>query len=185
MTRSRPNVLALFAAVLLFVASFPSGGIGNAQAPATVPAAAIGASRTALDRYVEAPDPSYKYEVVATVPGKDQTTTVIEMTSQTWRAPTEVDRTAWKHWLTVVKPTEVRHGKAFLYITGGNNNNAAPKAADENLVRMATTTRSVVAELRMVPNQPLVFAGDGKPRVDLGGHPKPASDGHLKTGHLA
>ena len=32
----------------------------------------------------------------------------------------------------------------------------------------ALTTHSVVAELRMVPNQPLTFPDDGKPRVEDG-----------------
>ena len=130
-----------------------------AQAPA--PAANNArANETALDRYVAAPDPSYKYELVSSVPGSGYTTHVIELTSQTWRAPNEVDRTVWKHWLLVVKPDEVKHSKAFLYITGGNNNSAAPKSADENLVRVATMTKSIVAEVRMVPNQPLVFSDD-------------------------
>ena len=85
-------------------------------------AASPGAAKTALDRYIEAPDPSYKYAVAATIPGNGYTASVIEMTSQTWRTFAEVDRTVWKHWLTVIKPAEVRHKTAFLYITGGNNN---------------------------------------------------------------
>ena len=32
---------------------------------------------------------------------------MIDMTSQTWRTPAEVDRTVWKHWLTIVKPDKV------------------------------------------------------------------------------
>lgn len=31
---------------------------------------------------------------------------------------------------------------------------------------MATATKTVVAELRMIPNQPLVFTDDGKPRKE-------------------
>ena len=76
------------------------------------------------------------------------------MTSQTWRTAAEVDKPVWKHWLTVIKPAKVRHQKALLFITGGNNTNDAPKAADENLARVAVATGSVVAELRMVPSQP-------------------------------
>lgn len=37
---------------------------------------------------------------------------------------------------------------------------------DGNLARLAVETRSVVAELRNVPNQPLVFHGDGRERVE-------------------
>jgi PhoPQ-activated pathogenicity-related protein len=155
---------AALAALVLLVASGGPRGAAHAQAPA--PAAAPGAAKTALDRYVEAPDPSYKYAVAATFQGNGYTASVIEMTSQTWRTAADVDRTVWKHWLTVIKPSEVRHKTAFLYITGGNNNSAAPRTADENLVRVATITRSVVAELRMVPNQPLVFADDKRSRSE-------------------
>ena len=160
----RKTLAKLAAALLLVVIGLSPGTTANAQAQAL--AAAPGAARTALDRYVEAPDPSYRYEVAATIPGNGYTASVLDMTSQTWRAPGEVDRTAWKHWLIVIKPAEVRHRTAFLYISGGNNNSAAPKTADENLVRVATITKSVVAELRMVPNQPLVFTDDKQPRTE-------------------
>jgi PhoPQ-activated pathogenicity-related protein len=157
---SRP-IVALAAFVLL---SCPPNPAITAQAPA--PAASPGAAKTALDRYVEAPDPAYKYDLVATIPGRGYTAFVIEMTSQSWRSKDEVTRTVWTHWLTVIRPDEVRHRKAFLYVTGGNNTGAAPKTADESLVRIATATGSVAAELRMVPNQPLVFAGETRQRSE-------------------
>jgi len=134
-----------------------------AQAPST-PATA----KTALDRYVEAPDPAYRWELASTIPGQGYTAYVLDLTSQTWRQPGEVNRTTWKHWLTVIKPEKLEHQKAFLYISGGNNTNPAPRAADEAMLRIALATRSIVAELRMVPNQPLVFTGDGESRTEDG-----------------
>jgi PhoPQ-activated pathogenicity-related protein len=53
----------------------------------------------------------------------------------------------------------------LLFIGGGANNSKPPDRADPALVQPALDTNSVVAELRMVPNQPLTFAGD-KPRVE-------------------
>jgi len=164
MTKHRPSLIAALAAVLLVVV--PGGPAGSAPAQAPALAQAPAAARTALDRYVEAPDPSYRYDVAGTIPGNGYTASVLDMTSQTWRAPGEVDRTVWKHWLTIIRPAEVKHRTAFLYITAGNNNSAAPRTVDENLARVATLTGSVVAELRMVPNQPLVFAGDKQPRSE-------------------
>lgn len=140
-------------------------GAANVFAQAPAPAAAA-SEMTALDRYVAAPDPSYKYELVGTLPGNGYKAFVIELTSQTWRSPNEVDRTVWKHWLTIVKPDEVKHNNGFLYITGGNNNSAAPKAADANLANVATLTKSIVAEIKMVPNQPLTFSDDKVSRVE-------------------
>ena len=132
----------------------------------TKAAAAPGSERTALDNYVAAPDPSYKYEVVNKVTGNGYTTFIVDMTSQTWRSAAEVDRPVWKHWMIVVKPNEVKSSKSLLYISGGNNNSSAPKDADAQIIQIATTTKSVVTELRMIPNQPLVFADDKKPRTE-------------------
>jgi PhoPQ-activated pathogenicity-related protein len=163
---TRPFTLIAAAAALLLAQPNQPAGIIHAQAQAQARAAAPTTAKTALDRYVEAPDPAYRWEVAGTLQGSGYTAAVIDMTSQTWRGPGEVDRTEWKHWLTVITPAEVKHRTAFLFITGGNNGNPPPRAADENLARVAVLTGSVVAELRMVPNQPLVFADDKQPRTE-------------------
>ncbi len=123
---------------------------------------------TPLDRYVKAPDSHYKYELVRTIPGDGYTAYVLDMTSQSWRSPSEVDRTVWKHWLTIIKPNTVSHETGFLFITGGSNKSKPPERADPMLVDTALASKSVVAELRMVPNQPLVFPDDGKERSEDG-----------------
>lgn len=121
--------------------------------------AAFGQPPTALDRYVAAPDATYKWEVVQTVPYPKATAFILEMTSQTWLASAEVDRQAWKHFLIIIRPNEVKTGIGFLFINGGNNNNPKPPSPDMGLVDAALTTGSVIADLRMVPNQPLIFNG--------------------------
>lgn len=121
---------------------------------------------TALDRYVAQPDPSYKYELVKTATEPDYTWYLLEMTSQTWRSASEVDRTAWTHWVTIIKPKTVTTSTSLLFIGGGSNEDPAPESPDKLLTNIAVTTKSVVTELRMVPNQPLTFAGDGKARVE-------------------
>jgi PhoPQ-activated pathogenicity-related protein len=118
---------------------------------------AAASKETALDRYVHAPDASYKWEPVNTIPGEGFKAYVLDLTSQTWKPPVEPDRTVWKHWLTIIVPDKVEYTTGFLYITGGNNNNKAPEKADQMIVDIATTTNSVVAQLNMVPNQPLSF----------------------------
>ena len=122
--------------------------------------------RTALDKYVAAPDTNYSYRVVNTIRGKDYTTYILEMTSQAWLTTNEVDRPLWKHWLIIVRPDEVASPKALLFIGGGGNDGSPPKSADGNLVQIALATKSVVAELKMVPNQPLVFAGETEGRKE-------------------
>lgn len=121
---------------------------------------------TALDRYVAAPDPAYRYSLVRSYPNIDETTHVLDMTSQTWLTREEVDRTEWRHWLVIVAPRKVTSSTALLFIGGGKNDDAAPVAADRMLVRIARTTGAVVAELRMIPNQPLTFRGESQGRSE-------------------
>jgi len=124
---------------------------------------AAASKETALDRYVHAPDPSFKFELVNTLKGEGYTAYVLDLTSQTWKTPIEADRSVWKHWLTIVKPEKIDYTTGFLYITGGSNNNKAPEKVDGLITDLALTTNTVVAELRMVPNQPLTFPDGTKP----------------------
>jgi len=124
---------------------------------------AAASKETALDRYVHAPDPSFKFELVNTLKGEGYMAYVLDLTSQTWKTPVEADRSVWKHWLTIVKPEKIDYTTGFLYITGGSNNNKAPEKVDGLITDLALTTNTVVAELRMVPNQPLTFPDGTKP----------------------
>jgi PhoPQ-activated pathogenicity-related protein len=121
---------------------------------------------TALDRYVRTPDPAYRFSVVETRPGAGHTAFLLEMVSQRWLTEAEVDRPEWKHWLTIIRPDDVAHGAALLVVAGGDSKRKAPDRTDPGLLDIALTTRSVVAELRMIPNQPLVFGGDGQQRKE-------------------
>ena len=126
------------------------------------------AAETALDRYVKKPDATYKYELVSTTRGEGYTSYVIDLTSQTWRQPSEVDRTIWKHWLTLVKPDRVASTTGFLFITGGSIKDKAPARVNQSYVENALTTQSVVAELQDVPNEPVQFAGESRMRSEDG-----------------
>lgn len=137
-----------------------------AVATAASAAEPVNGPKTPLDEYVAKADPAYEWKVVKTVPGDGHTTFVVDLKSQSWRAVPEVDRAVWEHWLVVVKPDVVKHPTAFLTIGGGRNGSPAPDAAGAPSVAMAKATNSVVAELRMVPNQPLVLNKDGKPRSE-------------------
>jgi len=126
------------------------------------------ASGTPLDDYVTKPDDSYTYSVVKTVSGLGYTAYILEMTSQSWRSKDEVDRPLWKHWMTIVKPANATGDKALLWINGGSNNRSAPDSADKMLVGIALSAGAVVADVRMVPNQPLMFPDGGRPRSEDG-----------------
>jgi len=120
---------------------------------------------TALDSYVAAPDASYSWHQVREISSRNSpyTTYVLDMTSQTWLTLADVDQTQWRHWVTVIIPNTVNSTTAFLWISGGSNIGPSPASADSSLAMIAEATKTVVAEVRMVPNQPLRFA-DGIPR---------------------
>src|SRR3954469_12223299 len=125
-----------------------------------------GGERTALDRYVHAPDTNYSYRVASTIKGDGYTTYMIDMISQAWLTTNEVNRPLWQHWLTLVKPDKVSSSTGLLMIGSGANRTNPPSSADASLVLVANTTKTVAAELRNVPNQPLIFAGETKGRSE-------------------
>ena len=126
---------------------------------------AYGWEETALDRYIAAPDASYQYRLFNTVAGDGYAGYILELTSQHWRTQEDVDRPVWKHWLTIVRPKHLITGTSLLLISGGSNEKPPPQL-NPVLTQIALTTNSVVSEIRMVPNQPLVFAGDGNKRTE-------------------
>jgi len=121
---------------------------------------------TALDRYVAAPDPTYKWELVKTIPGQGVTGYVLGMTSQNWLTTAEVNRTEWKHWVTIYKPDVMESDIALLLIGGGSNENNAPDKMDAFTASMAVRTKSVTVDLKMIPNQPLSFYGETRKRTE-------------------
>ena len=118
------------------------------------------ASETALDRYVAAPDSSFAWKVLRDVSAGGATATLLEMTSQRWLTEKEVERPLWTHWITVVRPERVTSETALLFITGGSLERQPPTRAPTWLVEAARETGTVTAELRLVPNQPVVFMDD-------------------------
>lgn len=147
MPQNRP--LRLLAAALALAAALP-----------------LAAAETALDRYVRKPDPTYKYELVRTIPGRGYTTYVVNLTSQTWRTPAEVTPAVWKHWLTIVKPDQVSGPIGYLFLTGGSITADAPSKPGAMYVETALATHTVTAELRGIPNEPLRFAGEDRERTE-------------------
>ena len=118
------------------------------------------ASETALDEYVYRDDGVYSWSVARTVSGKGYRLEVVDLASQVWSPPDAATPGIWKHWLTVYRPDEVEHQTGLLFISGGSNGGDAPAKAESTLAGLAVGTKSVVAELKMVPNQPLVFEQD-------------------------
>ena len=65
----------------------------------------------------------------------------------------------------MVKPDEIKHQTGMLIIGAGDNDEKIPDESPQLLVNYAKATGSIVAELSMVPNQPLTFKR-GKKNLD-------------------
>ena len=137
--------------------------------------------RTALDDYIQKPDDSYTWKIASTKDEDGIKTIVVDMVSQNWRTKQDVDRTEWRHWLTVSIPQKATADIGMLFIGGGYNSEGA--RPNKRSAAIAKATNAVVAELGMVPNQTLMFHNDGKQRTedDLIGY---TLDQFLKTGDL-
>jgi PhoPQ-activated pathogenicity-related protein len=142
------------AAVVLATSSALAGAAGQRQAPAAQP------KQTALDRYVAAADAHFSWKVARELPAEGVTATLLEMTSQQWLTDKEVEKPLWTHWITVVRPAEITSDVALLFISGGSNDRQPPARPPQWLVDVARDTGTVTAELRLVPNQPVVFKDD-------------------------
>ncbi len=137
------------------------------QASTMIPFAffAIFAFAGPLEDYVSMPDPSYTYTITAQEAGIGYTYYVVKLTSQTWRNSSEVNRTLWEHWLTIIVPSSITKTKGLLVISGGNNGDSATNLRDYAQY-IAFITGAPMALLEQVPNQPLRFAGESKNRTE-------------------
>jgi PhoPQ-activated pathogenicity-related protein len=153
----------LVAAAIATASAVPLGwNTGQQRTTARVQA------ETALDRYVAAPDANFAWKVARELPAEGVSAALLEMTSQKWLTEREVERPLWTHWITVVRPPTVTSDVVLLFISGGRLDRQPPSAPAAWLVDAARDTGSVTAELRLVPNQPVVFMDDPerKPRLE-------------------
>ena len=151
--------------LVLLAATLASSAVLSSHAQQPQPRTA---PQTALDRYVAAPDANFSWKVLQPLPAEGATATLLEMTSQKWLTEAEVERPLWKHWLTVIRPERVTSDVALLFITGGSLERQPPSTPPAWMVAAARDTGTITAELRLVPNQPVVFKDDParKPRTE-------------------
>jgi PhoPQ-activated pathogenicity-related protein len=164
---SRPWRLAVLAAAAMTATAMPFAQPASPQSAT----ARAQSGLTALDRYVAAPDSNFTWKVVRELPAEGATATLVEMTSQQWLTDKEVERPLWTHWITIVRPApsapkpgaegaQITSDIGLLFIGGGSNERPPPARPPAWLVDVARETGTVTAELRLVPNQPVVFKDD-------------------------
>ena len=148
----------LITPILFCIAIFPTAVLGE-PAPSDY--------RNAIDEYVAARDRAFDWRAMEIVLRDGYETVLIDMTSQRWLNKNEVDQTLWRHRLILTIPDQLHSTDiAFLYISGGSNTETPQRTSRDLVDQIALSTGTVVAELRQVPNQPLVFHEDGEPRYE-------------------
>ncbi|MBC8216187.1 MAG: T9SS type A sorting domain-containing protein [Candidatus Marinimicrobia bacterium] len=117
------------------------------------------AQSSVLDEYIATQDTNYSWTVEDTItfPTLHYTEYILKLHSLVWRTDPEVNRPQWEHWLHVIIPDTVSYHTAFLLIDGGNNHSGSPGTTDYVFSNIAVTTNSILADLKTIPNQPLVF----------------------------
>lgn len=123
-----------------------------------------GAFGTPLDDYICKPDHTYNYEVTGTVRGVHFTQYFLNMTSQTWKQIMQ-SRPIWWHEMIITIPDKMDSDSALMLISGGSNSKRyrVPRLMDkfsDLMTWIATSTNTVTAEIKQVPNQPISFEDD-------------------------
>lgn len=90
--------------------------------------------------------------------------------SQFWpESPLSSTGKEWQHRLTIYVPNKVKHEHALLYVNGGTNQPQQSQSHVQqdslSFAEIAIRNASIVADLKDVPNQYLVF-DDGVPRKE-------------------
>ena len=120
---------------------------------------------TPLDKYVATPDPAFKYSQVNKSEKTDCTTIAYDMVSQTWLDASKVDKPLWEHTVLISVPKDLTHTKAMMFIGGGGNDQDMTKVAADNgpMEKIAVMTKSIVIQIKQIPNQPLHYVDEDNP----------------------
>ncbi|XP_054830457.1 autocrine proliferation repressor protein A-like [Eublepharis macularius] len=117
----------------------------------------------ALDEFVNLLDPHYSYTVLEKKTFNflyDFTVITINMTSQKWLDESEVDKPVWSHNLTIYVPKTRKVEKSCLLFIRPDKKDESTSPDPfhfKDFGALVLSTKSVVAELRPVPDQPLTF----------------------------
>ena len=85
----------------------------------------------------------------------------LQMTSQTWRSSSEVNRTLWRHWVKFCVPNTPTPNLCLLIIDGGSLSGTWGSPTNVNDYAFAANILGCsLAYLQFIPNQPLRFADE-------------------------
>ena len=123
-----------------------------------------------LEDYVRKPDSAYSWKIKHEEGGALAQAWFIEMQSQRWLDETRVNRPVWEHEVRVATPracvTNDSPNTAVLLVSGGSNKAEYKHILKTEMSLVVQLFCRTVVEVRQVPNQPLVFAGEDKTRKE-------------------
>lgn len=109
-----------------------------------------GAVPPELDAYLNAPDDSFRWEILNREDEGASLAITVEMTSQTWHG------VVWKHCVYVVTPKKPRHPNAAILYIGGGRVGGTIGNGDKTLAKMLSAASGMTTTILLqVPNQPL------------------------------
>lgn len=128
---------------------------------------ALSCYRDAVERH----PPEYAATDTAEMPGLTRRT--YRLKSQFWSPDRLVEPGDWFHDVTIYIPAQARGGRAVLIANNGSRTGPDGAAgippsdvSDAMLAELARRTRTVVVSVSDVPNQPLTYTDDGRPRSE-------------------
>lgn len=90
---------------------------------------------------------------------------VLRLKSQTWRTSDTVDRHLWEHEVRLTIPKNLRHTTALVHV-GGGKVGTEQNPTDPILIGTAVTSGTILAEISLIPVQPLQFTSEEKGRSE-------------------
>lgn len=128
-----------------------------------------------LQRYLAQPEPDYRWTLYHTQQDFLVSHYFLQLTSQRWLTEQQVDYPLWQHEIKITVPRwetcigRHRPGRtAILVISGGRNKRGQPPSTEPSSVAtpVAEMFCRPMVEVRQIPNQKLLFAGETERRKE-------------------
>ena len=121
----------------------------------------------AVYQYIAKTDPAFEWHELPNVQPYNNTekgyvSYRVEFTSQQWLTVNDVDKSFWKHNMTILVPYDVQFtGAVTMYITGcKNDDETCPDKERGTVDDILVKTKAPLAILNQIPQQPVAFAAD-------------------------
>ena len=117
--------------------------------------------RTVLSDYVRGNNQYFKYQLKGSYDNDYGKFIIFNMTSVKWLDEKELGNSCyWFHLVEIAIPKKIKQQSDVLMLVAGGSQKEIAPTSDNELMKMAASTQSIVASIHQIPNQPLVFNSD-------------------------